>query len=246
MREDNDTSNDGLGGWIINFDALTTLSWLYVFGSDPAAMDAIQFSSTESVTALEQLLQLMNDSCGWLSRLPDAQDYFSNRQALFYSGSMEDLLRQERNNERLESEDDWVVLPYPRGKESPILLAEGLDYGITRSTDEKQLAAWLFVRWLAAPEQQAWILRKAGTLPLGEKVQALVPDMIEEFPRWQDGVNLMQYLLPLPATPELDLAKVVLEDGAWALYRTGLKVEGIPALLTQIDDTIAELAAYRE
>jgi len=59
-------------------------------------------------------------------------------------------------------------------------------------------------------------------------------------------VNLMQYLLPLPATPELDLAKMVLEDGTWALYRTGLKAEGIPALLTQIDDTLAELAAYRQ
>jgi len=246
MRKDNDTSNDGLGGWIIDSDALTTLSWLYVFGSDPAAMDAIQFSSPESTTTFEQLLQLMNDSCGWLSRLPDPQNYFSNRQALFYSGSMEDLLRQERNNERLESQDDWVVLPYPRSKASPILMAEGLDYGITRSTDEKQLAAWLFVRWLADPEQQAWILRKSGTLPLGEKVLTLVPDIVEESPKWQTGVNLMQYLLPLPATPELDLAKMVLEDGTWALYRMGLKAEGIPALLTQIDDTLAELAAYRQ
>jgi ABC-type glycerol-3-phosphate transport system substrate-binding protein len=246
MRKDTDTANDGLGGWIINSGALTTLSWLYVFGSDPAAMDAIQFSSAESTTAFEQLLKLMNDSCGWLSRLPDAQDYFANRQALFYSGSMEDLLKQERTNGRLESEDDWAVLPYPRGEDTPIMLAEGLDYGITHSSSEKQLAAWLFVRWLADPEQQAWILRKAGTLPLGEKVLTLAPDIVEETPRWQNGVDLMAYLLPLPATPELDLAKMVLEDGTWALYRTGLKAEGIPALLTQIDDIIAELAAYRE
>jgi hypothetical protein len=49
----------------------------------------------------------------------------------------------------------------------------------------------------------------------------------------------------LPATPELDIAKMVLEDAGWALYKTGLKAEGIAPLLTQMDDTIAELAAYR-
>ena len=117
---------------------------------------------------------------------------------------------------------------------------------MTTSTDEKQLAAWLFVRWLSAPEQQAWILRKAGSLPLGEKVQTLVPDVKEDYMKWQAGVDLMQFIRPLPVTQELDIAKMVLEDGAWALYKTGLKAEGIPALLTQIDDTIAELAAYRQ
>ncbi len=243
MRKDNDTSNDGLGGWIINTNALTTLSWLVSFGSAPTAMDAIQFSSAQSTTAFEQLLNLENSTCAWVSRLPEPYDYFTNRQALFYSGSMEDMRMQEKNNARLENKDEWAVIPYPHEADA-FVLTEGLDYGITKSTDEKQLAAWLFVRWLSAPEQQAWILRMSGTLPLGEDVLPLVTDIPEEYPKWQAGVALMDLIQPLPASAELDLAKMVLEDGGWALYRTGLKAEGIPALLTQIDDTIAELAAY--
>jgi multiple sugar transport system substrate-binding protein len=245
-RKDADPVDDGLGGWIINTNALTTLSWLHTFGSDPTGKEAIQFSATESETAFIGLLKLENDTCAWVSRLPEPYDYFTNRQALFYSGSMEDLRTQEKNNTRLESKDDWMVITYPHTGVDPFLLTEGLDYGLTTSTDEKQLAAWLFIRWLAAPEQQAWILRRAGTLPLGMKVQALVPDIKEDYAKWQSGVDLMQFIQPLPGTPELDIAKMVLEDGAWALYKTGLKAEGIPALLTQIDDTIAELAAYRE
>jgi hypothetical protein len=81
---------------------------------------------------------------------------------------------------------------------------------------------------------------------LGEKEKTLTSDISEDNLKWQAGVDLMTSIQPVPASPELDLAKTVLEDGAWALYKTGMKPEGIPALLTQIDDTIAELAAYRQ
>ena len=89
-------------------------------------------------------------------------------------------------------------------------------------------------------------LAQGGHFAFGGKSAGTRPGYKEEYAKWQSGVDLMQFIQPLPATPELDIAKVVLEDGAWALYKTGLKAEGIPALLTQIDDTIAELAAYRE
>lgn len=245
MRKDTDATNDSLGGWIINTNALTTLSWLAAFGSDPTARDAIQFSSPDSEEAFTELLKLENDNCAWVSRLPEPYDYFTNRQALFYSGSMSDLLMQAKNNTRLQSEDEWAVIGYPTESDSPFIFTEGLDYGLTKASEEKQLAAWLFIKWLSAPEQQAWLLRRSGTLPLGQKAQALVPDFTEEHPKWQAGVNLLALARSLPATPELDIAKMVLEDAGWALYKTGLKPEGIAALLTQMDDTIAELAAYR-
>ena len=76
-------------------------------------MDAIQFSSPDSEAAFTALLKLENDTCAWVSRLPEPYDYFTNRQALFYSGSMEDLRVQEKNNTRLESKDEWTVIPYP-------------------------------------------------------------------------------------------------------------------------------------
>lgn len=246
MRKDNDAANDGLGGWIISTDAMTTMSWLHTFGSDPTAMDAIQFSSDESTEAFKQLLKLETDSCAWISRLPQPYDYFINRQALFYSGSMEDLLAQQKNNQRLGSKDEWTVITYPNETEKPFLLTEGLDYGLTASSDVKQLAGWLFIKWLSAPEQQAWLLRASVSLPLGEKVKTFVKDIPQDYPKWQAGIDLLTSIQPIPASQELDIAKMVLEDGAWALYKTGMKPEGIPALLTQIDDTIAELAAYRQ
>lgn len=246
MRKDNDAANDGLGGWIINTDAMTTLSWLRTFGSDPTVMEAIQFSSDNSIEAFKQLLKLETDSCAWISRLPQPYDYFTNRQALFYSGSMEDLLTQQKNNQRLESKDEWTVIPFPTQSGKPFLLTDGLDYGLTRSSDIKQLAGWLFIKWLSAPEQQAWLLRSSVSLPLGEKVKAFAADIPADYPKWQVGVNLMSSIQPIPVSQELDLAKMVLQDGAWALYTNGMKPEGIPALLTQIDDTIAELAAHRQ
>lgn len=245
-RKDADSLDDGLGGWIINTNALTTLSWLRTFGSDPLENSNPRFLSVNSEEAFNALLKLSTDSCAWLSRLPQPYEYFTNRQALVYSGSMQDLLVQTRTNTRLESEDEWIVLPYPPGDGEAFILTEGVDYGITTSTDERQLAAWLFVRWLSSPNQQAWLLRSSGTLPLGEAVLPLVSDLEEEYPLWGDAVALSDLAVALPASKDLDTVKTVVEDGGWQLFKTGLKSDAIQALLSQIDMLIAEMAAREE
>jgi len=245
-RKDADPVDDGLGGWIINTNALTTLSWLRIFGSDPIQETESRFLSVESEDAFSALLKLSTDSCGWLSRQPQPYDYFTNRQALMYSGSMQDLLVQTRTNTRLESEDEWIVLPYPPVDGEPFVLTEGIDYGISTSTDVRQLAAWLFVRWLSAPEQQAWFLRSSGTLPLGEAVLPLVSDLEEDYPVWGDAVEFRDFGVALPASKDLDTVKTVVEDGGWQLFKTGLKSDAVQTLLSQIDMTIAEMAAREE
>jgi len=245
-RKDADSLDDGLGGWIINTNALTTLSWLRTFGSDPLENSNPRFLSVKSEEGFNALLKLSTDSCAWLSRLPQPYEYFTNRQALVYSGSMQDLLVQTRTNTRLESEDDWIVLPYPPADGESFILTEGVDYGITTSTDERQLASWLFVRWLSYPEQQAWLLRNSGTLPLGETVLPLVSDLEEEYPLWADAAALSEYIVTLSVSKDLDIIKTVVEDGGWQLFKTGLKSDAIQALLSQIDMLIAEMAAREE
>lgn len=245
-RKDADPADDGLGGWIINTNALTTLSWLRTFGSEPIQETKSRFLSSESEEAFSALLKLSTDSCAWLSRQPQPYEYFANRQALVYSGSMQDLLKQTHSNTRLESEDGWIVLNYPPGDGEAFVLTEGIDYGITTSTDVRQLAAWLFVRWLSAPDQQAWFLRSSGTLPLGEEVLPKVSDLREDYPVWGNAVDLSDLVVTLPASTDLDIIKTVVEDGGWQLFKTGLKSDAIQALLSQIDMTISEMAAREE
>jgi multiple sugar transport system substrate-binding protein/sn-glycerol 3-phosphate transport system substrate-binding protein len=245
-RKDTDPLDDGLGGWIINTNALTTLSWLRTFGSDPLDKTNPRFLSVKSEEAFNALLKLSTDSCGWLSRLPQPYDYFTNRHALLYSGSMQDLLIQTHTNARLESEDEWIVIPYPTGEGESFVLTEGIDYGITASTDERQLAAWLFVRWLSSPNQQAWFLRNSGTLPLGEAVLPMVSDLVEDYPVWGEAVKLSDLVVALPASKDLDIIKTVVEDGGWQLFKTGLKSDAVQTLLSQIDMTIAEMTARKE
>lgn len=245
-RKDPDPVDDGVGGWLINTNALTTLSWLRTFGSNPVQETQSQFISVESEDAFNALLKLSTDSCAWLSRQPQPYDYFTNRQALLYSGSMQDLRKQTHTNTRLDSKDEWVVLPYPPGDATPFVLTEGVDYTITKSTDVCQLAAWLFVRWLSAPEQQEWILRGSGTLPLGEAVLPLVSDLEEDYPLWGEAVALSDLAVTLPASKDLDTVKTIVEDAGWQLFKTGLKSDAIQTLLSQIDMTIAEMAARAE
>ncbi len=76
------------------------------------------------------LYDLFLENCAWIGRQQHPYQYFANRQALTYSGKMEDILIQERVNELNNSNDQWTVLPYPSKIDKPVLLIDGDSYAI--------------------------------------------------------------------------------------------------------------------
>jgi multiple sugar transport system substrate-binding protein len=245
MRKDSDQTNDGLGGWIINTNALTTLSWLQMYEGNPLLQGKSEFSSPNAEKTLTDLLKLQTEGCAWLSRLPQPYEYFTSRQALIYSGPLQDLIMQEKTNTRLASADDWTILTYPHAGER-FLLTEGNSYAVLQTTDEEQLASWLFIHWLSQPTQQARILQASGTLPLGANVQELLPEFRESNPVWNETLQLLPFIKPNTPLEYSNIYKMVLEDAAWQLYQTGLKTEQVPRLLTQLDQTIQEIVEQNQ
>jgi len=243
FRKDSDRSNDGIGGWIISSDADTLLNWFHALEASDLSGMPDKFNVPAVKTAFEYLYRLQKDSCAWPSRLPEPYDYFAARQALAYSGTPQDILPQAAAMVRAGNEDDWKVIAYP--SEDGAIFSSGLTYGVFKSDEKKQLAAWLFIRWLSEPANQARLVQATGSFPLGEEVLRHLQTFKDENPRWAASLSLLENIRTLPAAADADLVRMVLEDAGVFLFRAEFTIEKIPELLALLDQTLKELKEYQ-
>lgn len=240
FRKDNDRLNDGLGGWIVSSDADTLLSWLHTFDAVDFSTPLEKFNNSQVRQTFEYLFNLQASACAWSGRIPQPYDYFANRQALFYSGSTQDILPQSAAFERSGLGDEWQVMPYPGGDDSSVL-TRGLAYGVFESDAQKELASWLFIRWLSQPVNQARMLQGTGSLPLGSDVLDYMTSYQDTYPQWKTALTLLPQAKSSPAQTDLGIIRMVLGDAGTFLFRPEFTAEGIPGLITQLDATIKEL-----
>lgn len=242
LKLDSSKSNDGLGGWIIDTDGLTMASWLEAFGSDYGASGKIEFNNSKTISSFRYLRELFDNECAWLSTKPAPYAYFAQRQTLIYSADLQDLFLQKRAQGLSGSVDEWLVLPFPSSTE-PFILAQGPSYAILATSDEKRLAAWLFVRWMSNVDHQGKIIKASGTLPLSEKSVQYAIELEDSLPQWNGVAGLLKYVKVPPSSAEWQDARIILEDASWQLFKTNIKVDEIPALIKSMDQTLAEISA---
>ncbi len=241
FRKDNDRSNDGLGGWIINEDASVFMNWLKAFNGLEMDQPITSFSSTETETSFEYLFNLQKDACAWDSRFPEPYDYFAKRQALVYSGTLRDILPQTAAFERAGSTDEWKVILYP-SQSGATLLTEGISFGVLESSADKQLAAWLFIRYVSEPMNQARLLKTSGTFPIGKNALAQSSDLKADYPQWNETVNLLPFASAMPEQTNSHILRMTLSDAVTYMLKPEFKLEQLPALLEELDATIQELS----
>lgn len=85
---------------------------------------------------------------------------------------------------------NWTVAPLPTTLDAPTIQAEGSYLAILESTPEKQLAAWLFLTWLSADQQQARWARATHTLPI--RVSAV--ERLEDTPTSSQYAKALAFL----------------------------------------------------
>ncbi len=244
FRNDDDPSNDGFGGWIINTQAASVYNWLLAFNADPFTNGDFDFTTPDAEDAFTYLFDLKMKNCAWASRTPQEADRFANREALLYTMWMQDLNSQRAAMTRIGSEDDWTVTTFP-GMEEETVLTGGSSFAVLHQDAEKDLAAWLFIRWLSQPTQQARLLATMGTLPLGNLVMEQLGDYGEQNPIWQETVDTFNRYRVLPVDADWQVIAPVLEDAAWQLWMTEITQEQIPEILVQMDD-LAQVLSERQ
>jgi len=236
-------SNDGTGGWMVDTDGWTIYAWLKSFGlNNPLRGEPVRlsFNHPQTLQAGEFLRGMVDEGCAFFGRIPP-EEAFATRRALYFSASLLDIPVLTATLQRLGSQDVWMALPFPVS-DRPVVVVGGLSYGILRSQPERELAAWLFIRWMTQPEVQAALLQSGGGLPLGAASANLAQeDMRQKYPAWGTALQWIPIAQPLPVSGEWRFARFILEDAFWQALQYYVPPEQIPAVLNQIDPTLREV-----
>lgn len=242
FRADTDLQNDGYGGWIVDTHWQTAYSWILAFGGEVTDSSAYQFRTDANLAALEFLKGLYDDACAWLATADTPYPAFAERKALFVTGDLADAPLATLAMQNAASADEWTLIPFP-GVEDEVLVTYGPDYTILRSSDVEQLAAWLFVRWMAAPERQARWVETTGLLPLRGSVLDLIGPYRAAAPQWDEAVSYLPLAHGTPQLASWGRARYLLEDGLNYVFLVNLPLEGLPAVLDEMQSMAEEISA---
>jgi multiple sugar transport system substrate-binding protein/sn-glycerol 3-phosphate transport system substrate-binding protein len=240
MRSDADPQNDGRGGWLIDTHPITNLSWLLAFGGGAQESNSFRFLTPENIEAARFVKGLSEEGCAWKTQNIEPLTRFVDRSSLFATASLEDLPDLARTFASAGSSDKWTVLAFP-GTESSALVVYGSSYILFTSDDPDQLAAWLFVRWLLSPENQADWVNSAGLFPLQASTMGLLADYTAGHSQWAQAVNLLPQGRTTPQLAAWRTVRVALGDGFNFMFRVDTPVGQVPAILVQLDAIVTDL-----
>jgi multiple sugar transport system substrate-binding protein len=243
-RADDEKGNDATGGLLIDTEPSNLLSWIFAFGGqvEKVEQDGYEFESPEALDALTFIHDLFSEGCAWRQDEPDTNTILANRQALFLSASLRDLVDQQAVLGDGIRKDVWTVLPFPSRKGGAIDIF-GPSLAIMKSTQKKELAAWLFLRWLASPENQARWVSATGTLPTRASVVPMLSGKRSSSSLWEKTLELLPYAHVEPALVSWRSLRWALTDVMSQLTAPEFKGEQIPALLKALDQLAEEVLA---
>jgi multiple sugar transport system substrate-binding protein len=241
-NQSNTVDKHGTGGWLISTEPLSTISWMSAFGAKnmiPQSGMPYTFNGVETQKAFAFLNRLQAQGCIWDGRNPSPYEYFADRYALFYTGSLQDIAPQTGVMNQVGTSDEWTFIPYPGEKGKPAVVAGGFSYGIVHSDLPHQMAGWLFVRWLSQPDQQVRLAGLYPSLPVSQAAQTALDAKKADFP-WNIILSLEPDAQAAPSLASWRKARNLVEDATWQLFHLAKK-EQLAQVLPQLDEALKEL-----
>lgn len=198
-------------GYELSIDTSRFASWTFAFGGDMFDYDANQFTlnSPAAVEAWTFLQGLFADGCARLvtENYGDQTD-FGNGTLLFTVGSSSGLTYYGDAVAADGTPFEWSVGAIPHTTPDPVMNIYGASVSIPKSTPERELAAWLFVKYYtSAAVNSAWA-KASGYFP----VKASIADEVTaEFAGNKDAYATAIALLPYgvfePPVPGYDFVR---------------------------------------
>jgi ABC-type glycerol-3-phosphate transport system substrate-binding protein len=243
---DNRADNNNTGGWPINTDPSVLTAWLMAF--DASLLNAnsrYTLNSPESVAALTFLKKLGDEGCTWQSAYASSADThtnqeFAERKALLMTANSGGLADQQRALWNAENGDEWRVIPFPGVDGKPVVIVRGPGLSIFESTRVRELAAWLFARWLISPESQARRIAAEGGYPTRVSTLEQLKNFASANPQWQQAADLVLYARSEPGLASWSMVRWTFSDALAQLYAPNTKAADIPGILKILDQLAVE------
>ena len=224
------------GGLLLNYEPTALIAWMLAFNggfSGTVEGDAFHFDREENTRAFSYLREMVDDACAWVTETEDGHTAFANRRALFLSTTLAGVPWTVDAMTDTGSADRWLVLPYPKDNGAAQTLVHGPDLIMLPGTESEQLAAWVFMKWLSAPENNAAWLALSGYYPVRQSGLGT---------SWLQTADWIPNGSPLPAVASWPMVQWAVSDTARVLFAPLITINDIPAILTELDSLSSEIA----
>lgn len=182
-------------GFILDVDAsrLATM----VFSRGGSLMDAAGAAYTLDSPQVAEALRLMQvliaeGAAQMMGEAYGDQTAFSAGECLFILRSTSGLPYVEAGV-KSGAAFAWSVAAPPRTTADPVVNVYGASVSVGRTTAQRQLAAWLFLKWFTEPAQQARWVKASNYFPARRSTRALLSDYFESNPTFRDAYGLLDY-----------------------------------------------------
>jgi multiple sugar transport system substrate-binding protein len=246
LQQQGGSENAGKGGYLMSLNYAAMLGWMSASGAEiEASAGGYQFASPGAAESLSFLRGLYDSGCAWVAEGQSLETEFALGRALFVDGSMTGIANQITVLQRTGQEGvQWTVLPFPHSgraeEHQNTIQVYGPAFVMFPSEPPRQLAAWLFLKWMLEPENHAAFVRASASFPL--RASAL-PHLTNQPDQWQAAVDLLPLARVEPVQPSWGLVRWSLYDASTQLFRYYFTSDQIPALVTLLDETAAGLHA---
>lgn len=169
----------GKRGFPFNPDTSNIDSFVFSFGGDVITEDnkKPKFDTPQALSALQVIEEMTKAGTMYQINIKNNEDQtqFVNGEVPFYMGSstgrgyMQPLLYKDPNNPAAGDKFNWNGAVIPQGPDNlktPKTALYGGNAIVFKSTPEKQLASWLFIKYFTSRDVTAYWAQQTGYLPV--------------------------------------------------------------------------------
>ena len=185
----------GTYGYELSIDTSTFADWVFNRGGAMINEDATAyaFGDQSGLEALTFLQGLFNDGCAVLETeaYGDQADFGAG--IVLFTISSTSGLPYYRSAVAEGEGFNWSISTMPTSLDTPRVNIYGASLSILHTTPEKQLAAWLFMRWFTETEQSARWARASNYFPVRVSAADLLSDYFGENPQFEKAFGFLSY-----------------------------------------------------
>ena len=228
-------------------DASTFAAWTFAFGGDIYDAETGQFTynSEAAVAAMNFVQDLFNSGCAtYPTENFGEQTDFGAGIALFTTGSSSGLpYYAEAVTEGANFE--WSVAAFPYTGETPAMNIYGASVSMPKTTPERELATWLFLKYYTSAEVQAEWAMVSGYFPVRASVAEGLADFFAENPAYQTAFDMLQYGKFEPPVPGYDFVRSKVAEAVAAIVDSDADVQTtLDALNEEANAILAEQMTF--
>lgn len=182
-------------GFEYSLDAARFATFVFSRGGNVVSEDGTRyvFNGLEGLEALTFLRDLLDRGCAMPATDPRGERAdFGTGQVLFTISSTTGL-SQYKQAVSAGAGFQWRIYPPPHTSAQPRMNVYGASLAILKTTPQQQLAAWLFLKWMSEPEQQARWASVTGYYPARRSAADLLANYFSENPLYAKAFEFLSY-----------------------------------------------------